>query len=56
LESVFAVIVFVLLLNVPLAPLPGALNVTEVPGMVTLAASLMTTVRAVENAVPTVAL
>jgi hypothetical protein len=53
---VFAVMVFVLFENVPLAPVPGAVKVTGWFGMVTPPPSFTTTVKGVPNAEPVVAL
>ena len=52
---VATVIVAVLLLNTPDAPLPGAVNVTFTPATGLLPASLTVTASALANAVPTVA-
>ena len=53
---VFTVMVFELFENVPLAPVAGAVKVTAWFGMVTPPPSFTTTVKAVPNAVPIVAL
>jgi len=55
LEFVVTVIVAVLLLNLPLAPEPGAVNVTLTPETGLLEASSTVTASAVANAVLTVA-
>ena len=54
LEFVETVIVVVLLLNFPLAPDPGAVNVTLTPETGLLDASSTVTASALVNAVPTV--
>jgi hypothetical protein len=55
LEFVTTVIVPVLLLNAPLAPVPGAVNVTLTPETGLFEASFTVTASALANAVPTVA-
>lgn len=55
LASVVAIVVFVALANVPLAPLAGAVNVTVTPGTGLLLASLTVTASRVEKAVVTFA-